>query len=112
MRRVLLVDDNLLVQRAIARVLQRAGFDITSAEDVPEASGLLLAQQFDLLLCDLQLPSGSGRDVVATARAVAPSMKVLLLSGANDVEAGDPQQLSKPIGGRELVAAIELALAG
>ena len=84
--RVLLVDDDHLVRRAMVRSLGRT-FDVTAACGGPEALDLLLADsRFDLVVADLNMPTMSGVAFLGEVRRRLPSMahRLVLMSGAVD----------------------------
>lgn len=56
---VLLVDDDVAVAKALATVLRRAGYVVTTAASATEAENLL-AQRFDALVLDLRMPEMRG----------------------------------------------------
>jgi DNA-binding NarL/FixJ family response regulator len=86
---VLLVDDHPGFRREAGRLLQDAGFDVVGeAEDA--AGGLRAAARMtpDLILLDIALPDGSGLDLVAPLRVVAPGARVVLISSRRQSEFG------------------------
>jgi PAS domain S-box-containing protein len=70
--RILIVDDDPLVCRAVERSLA-ADHDVTALTDAREAHRRLLGgERFDLILCDLMMPDMTGMDLYAAIRAAAP----------------------------------------
>jgi signal transduction histidine kinase len=65
-----------------------AGFDFTQAESWAEAAAHLRNQRFDVMLLDLSLPDITGRDTFARARAAAPHLPIVVLTGVADEEVG------------------------
>lgn len=84
--RLLLVDDDPIVLRALARVL-RSRFEIVTAVDAHQADLQLDRSRFDAVVTDFDLPreGGDGVWVLERARAKQPSARRVLLSG-NDIE--------------------------
>jgi PAS domain S-box-containing protein len=80
---VLLVDDDPDVRAVIARVLERLGYQVASAESGPAALGMLgEGLVADLLVTDVALPQGlSGYDLAARARAMRPDLRILFTAG-------------------------------
>lgn len=70
-QRLLVVEDDVTVARALSRTLARAGFSVASARSCTAARSL--AQSFDFAILDLDLPDGNGVDL---ARALMTSGKV------------------------------------
>lgn len=106
---VLVVEDEPLVRRLIARVLEGAGYEVHLTTGPKEA---LASVEFDLLVTDLTMPDGGGRRVVREMRERHPSVPVLYLTGFTpDPSALDAPVLLKPFRPHELLEAIELVLA-
>lgn len=104
--RVLLVDDEAMVVRVIARLLSRAGFDVTIHTDSLAALRAIESepQGFDVMVTDMTMPGMSGIELARGATAAGATMPVVLLSGWIDAEAerqaraaGIARVLSKPI---------------
>lgn len=98
MRHVLVIDDNLLIRRLIASLLQEAGTMVTVAGDGREASDIVQSgQKFDVIFLDLILPSISGRDVLKIIRAdlVNADTYVVLMSGALSLIENDGELLNE-----------------
>lgn len=89
---VLLVDDHDLVRQGLVRTLERAGgFDVVGqASTVAQAVSMWSALRPDAVVTDLQLPDGSGLDVVQAVRRDSDRTGVLVLT----MHAGDPQIFS------------------
>jgi CheY-like chemotaxis protein len=113
--RLLLVDDEAMVVRVIARLLERSGFDVTVYTNPAEALSRLQAepQAFDVLLTDMTMPEMTGIELARGASAAGATLPVVLLSGWIDNEAerlaraaGIARVLSKPIQVAALVAAV------
>jgi CheY-like chemotaxis protein/anti-sigma regulatory factor (Ser/Thr protein kinase) len=78
-RRILIVDDDRALRHALSTLLAAAGHVIESAGDGPEALALLQNHAFDIVLLDIGLPSMSGLDVLAGARALAaPPLAIMM----------------------------------
>jgi DNA-binding NtrC family response regulator len=74
--RILLIDDDEDSRAIMARALRGAGHQVVEAADGAEAVGFDLAA-FDVILTDLQMPQLGGREVLETARKVAPLTPVV-----------------------------------
>jgi len=108
-KRVLLVDDGRDNQRLIGLHLQRAGLDVTSAENGREAieqieSSEHEASGFDLVLMDMQMPEMDGYTATRTLRASGCALPIVALTAnamSGDREtclaAGCDDYLSKPV---------------
>jgi two-component system, cell cycle sensor histidine kinase and response regulator CckA len=103
---VLLVEDDKAVRSVIGRILMRDGFVVLSARGFMEACALLdrAGDRLSLVLTDMELPDGSGAQVAAAAREVAPGVPILCMSGAERYIG--LIELPKPFGPEELRAAM------
>jgi two-component system, OmpR family, KDP operon response regulator KdpE len=108
--RVLIVEDERLVQATLSGMLRSAGFTPLVAGSCAEAANLIATQDFDLAIVDILLPDGRGIDVCAsiTKSKRAP---VLILTAYGDPAlvseadaAGAKAYLVKPVGSNELIA--------
>jgi len=77
-----IVEDSLLVRERLLRALEGLpGLDIVgTAEDVPAAIDGLTSSPPDALILDLQLPSGSGLQVLRAVRDRLPRMRVIVMT--------------------------------
>lgn len=80
-KRVLVVEDNPSMLRAVTTFLERAGFDVVAVAEFERALELIEAELFDNLVADLDLPGGTGLDLVLTASALRPAMGSVLMTG-------------------------------
>ena len=119
--RILLVDDDPPVARAVGRMLETLGYEVTTHGDAESAFDLFRADPaaFDLVLTDQTLPGMAGDELTLALLAVRPSLPVLICTGysarLDDAEArviGARALLSKPLDALQLGEAIAAALAG
>ncbi len=109
--RILLVDDDPLVLASTAAMLEELGHDaIHLVASGPDALAVLERDgAFDLLLTDQMMPGMTGTQLAAQARALHPSLAVLLASGFSELDeaagAGWPR-LRKPYDLADLSAAL------
>lgn len=85
-QRVLLVDDDAHVSKALARMLRRF-CDVESVQSIEEAQRLLTSDaSFSLVLCDLMLADGSGLDLYRWLLSKGSSLtgKVVFMTGLGD----------------------------
>ncbi|MDN5600448.1 MAG: response regulator transcription factor [Dermabacteraceae bacterium] len=84
--RVMLVDDHEVVRRGIVTVIDASGAlqVIGEASSVAEANRRLPAIRPEVLVVDLQLPDGTGIEVMKTARELDPEQRMLVLTSFDD----------------------------
>lgn len=85
---ILCVDDeeNPLVLRKL--VLQRAGYEVVTANSGREALRLAASQNVDLVLSDHLMPGMTGAELAQQLKATHPDLPVLLISGVNEIPPG------------------------
>jgi DNA-binding NtrC family response regulator len=103
MPHALIVDDDLSFQLGLAEVVSREGFTTTTANSIASARAELAKQIPDVLLTDLQLPDGSGLDLLQDTAVTGPP-EVILITGHASVETavdalkrGASDYLTKPV---------------
>ena len=85
--RVLFVDDEAGIRVTLKPILERHGFEVTTASTVPEALELLNHSTFDVLLSDLNIGQpGDGFTVVSAMRRVQPQAATFILTGYPDFD--------------------------
>lgn len=81
--RILVVDDERVVRRALQRILERDGCVVTLAECGQEAIDLYAtrAKDFDVVVLDLMMPDVDGREVLRRMQELNPDVRAILSSG-------------------------------
>jgi CheY-like chemotaxis protein len=88
---ILVIDDELSIVRALARLLQRDGYVVATARNGRDALAVLQVQRYDVILCDLRMPELDGRAFYTHLGQRAPALcqRVIFLTG--DSSAADHQ---------------------
>jgi putative two-component system response regulator len=114
---VLVVDDDSAIRNMIARILERSGYACSQAPDPPAALTLADQQPFELMLCDVNMPGGSGLALVRDLRERHPDIAVLMVSGMDDpktaalsIDSGAYGYIVKPFEKNEILIAADNAL--
>ena len=112
-KNILLIEDHADSATVFARVLQTYGHTVTVAHCVSEAERACEQGNFDLLLCDIELPDGNGLDLLRRARMSCPTSQGIVISAHEDEgrrraakEAGFKEYLVKPFRAEDLRAAM------
>lgn len=85
-RRVLVLDDDELIVRAVSRVLRRAGLSVEGTTDPEEALAKARQEQPDVVLSDLHMPRACGASFLASVAEVAPAAMRVLMSADPDFQ--------------------------
>lgn len=103
MERIFLLEDDATLSRGIGMALSGPNRVVTLADSMVQARQKLAEMQFDLLILDINLPDGSGLDLLRMRRAQGDATPTILLT-ANDLEmdevtgleAGADDYITKP----------------
>lgn len=110
---LLLVDDDEVFLKRLARAMERRGFDVQTAGSVAAGRALALARPPAYAVVDLRLEDGNGLDVVEALRERRPDSRIVVLTGYGAiatavaaVKIGATDYLSKPADADEVVNAL------
>ncbi|MDQ3013534.1 MAG: sigma-54 dependent transcriptional regulator [Acidobacteriota bacterium] len=118
--RILVAEDNADLRDLLQELLEDEGYTVTAAADGREAVAQVerTGQMIDLVVTDVQMPGLSGSQLLAAVRESRGETPVIVITAFGSVEqavemvkAGAYQYLTKPISNRDLLAAVEEALA-
>jgi PAS domain S-box-containing protein len=117
---ILVIDDNQVLLRAVARTLEQAGYQVKTAETGSRGFQLVRSWNPDLVLLDVVLPDGNGIEICQRIKADPQTrdVYVILLSGmktdsksqAMGLEAGADGYLTRPVSNREFRARVDSIL--
>ncbi|MDR7370185.1 response regulator transcription factor [Flavobacterium aquidurense] len=81
-KKVLIVDDHLVVRNGVAMVLEKQieNVEISNAENFFEAVAILKLVPFDLVILDINIPGGKSTEMIGDIRAIQPAVKILVFS--------------------------------
>jgi len=113
---ILVVDDEARIVKLVRDYLERAGFDVLSAQDGETALTLARLEQPDLIVLDLMLPGVDGLDVCRRLRRQSGVPIIMLTARVEEadrivgLELGADDYVIKPFSPRELVARVRATL--
>src|SRR5690242_4447874 len=117
MDRIVVIEDDPSVQRALKRLLEPEGFSVEVAGDGLAGMAALQGGTATAVILDLRLPGVPGKDVCREIKQQFPSLPVIILSAAADVmdkvlllELGADDYVTKPFSPRELLARVRAAV--
>jgi DNA-binding NtrC family response regulator len=112
--KILVVDDDVPLTRALAELLGQEGYQVTTAGSAEEALDRVREDSFHLVLTDLQLPGRNGISLTKALHEACPDTKTVLITGHGSVRTavtalkrGAVEYISKPIKPRRLIALIQ-----
>jgi DNA-binding response OmpR family regulator len=115
--RILVIEDEPRILGFLKVGLEAEGFAVDGADDGASGLGLALAEAYELVVLDLQLPRLDGLHVLEELHRSRPELPVLILSARNDLptklrsfQLGANDYLSKPFSFDELVARVRVHL--
>ena len=114
--KILLVEDNKTITKALIYNLEQNKYKVLSAEKVSEAQNILKKEKIDLIILDITLPDGNGFDLYQTIKEKYNISTIFLTAkdDENDIvkglELGAEDYVTKPFSTRELLARINKIL--
>lgn len=115
--RLLIVDDEANLAKALQAVLEDAGYNCDVCFDGNSAIRLISQEIYDGLILDIMMPEKNGYEVLNQIRKQKNDIPVLLLSALNEVDdkvtgfdLGANDYLSKPFSTKELIARVKVML--
>ena len=121
MIRVLVADDHTVVRRGVLQILSEAADMLAAGEASTGGEVLRLVQEnhYDVLVLDMNMPEGSGLEVLYQLRTLRPSLRTLILSmyperqyAVRALKAGAAGYLTKESASHELVTAVRKIAVG
>ena len=117
MEKILVIEDDPAVQRALRRTFESAGFEVSIAPDGAVAMEVFRATLPRVVILDLRLPGKTGQDLCREIKHESSTVPILVLSAASDVldkvlllELGADDYVTKPFSMRELIARVQARL--
>jgi putative nucleotidyltransferase with HDIG domain len=116
-RRILVAEDEPVINDILCQVIREKGCSVLSAKDGKEALELVKKRAFDLILLDLMMPHVSGLEVLKESKRKNPETLVIVATAHRSVQAavevvkqGAYDFVTKPFGGEEISVIIDRAL--
>ena len=116
--RILIIDDEASLRQMMARVLQRAGYEITTAANGTDGLVLISEHAFDLVYLDIRMPDMSGLEVLKSVHTKLPDLPVILFTAQPDLHSalealrhGATDYLLKPLKPQTVIDRTQAVLA-
>lgn len=115
---VLIVDDDRDHNRALAKIFERAGYGVSTAQDGQEALTRFMERPADLVITDLRMPRMNGLDLLRNIRAMSPHIAVIIVTAFGEwttymeaMNCGCVDYVNKPVRRDDILLAARKALA-
>jgi two-component system response regulator RegA len=112
-RSILIVEDDLPLQNALARAFEREQFEVSTAATLKEACEITYSLAPEFAVLDLSLQDGHGMALVAHLRQARPGIRIVVITGYDSIasslvalKAGVVDYLAKPVRAEQVVAAL------
>lgn len=113
-KKVLVVEDEISIQRILQYDLMQSGFSVDLASDGEEGLQKALADEYDVMLLDVMLPKRDGFSVCKELRNRGNSIYIVILSARDDeldrvlgLDVGADDYMTKPFSSREVVSKVK-----
>ncbi len=89
MTKILVVDDEEPIRRLLNRLMDMKGYQCSSASNAAEARNCIKNENFDLILCDLNMPGEHGLDLIRYTLSEYPETAVVMITAVDDQETAE-----------------------
>ena len=95
---ILVVDDDREVRDMLQRLLERAHYDVETAEDGKQALKMFQAKTYDVVITDILMPEKEGIETIIELRKQHSGLKIIAISGGGKGDAGHYLQVARAFG--------------
>jgi two-component system nitrogen regulation response regulator NtrX len=86
MSKILIIDDEQAIRKALREILEYESFTITEAEDGPTALKILEKENFDVIFCDIKMPRMDGLEALSKLKEKGIETPVIMITGHGNIE--------------------------
>jgi len=98
MKKILVIEDNLIVRNTVTRILQTAGYTVVTANDGLQGFEMFRKEQPDLVISDIIMPQQEGIGTIRQILAERPGTKIIAISGGGRIGNTDFLQIARKMG--------------
>jgi len=102
--RILIVDDDALLRRLIAKIFDDVGFQVEVAADGAAAVGAFRRFRPSVVLLDIIMPGREGLETTIDMRAIDPSVPIIAMSGGGRIGPNEFLALAEALGAAATIA--------
>ena len=102
-QRILVVDDQKMMQDVVARALRRAGYFVVTASNGQEALEKFHSFSPDLVITDVVMPEKDGIELTKAIRSLNPDVKILAMSGYDGTNVTDFLSIVRHLGADDVL---------
>jgi DNA-binding response OmpR family regulator len=119
MQKILIIDDNDIVQKVLQTILVKEGYAVDIAENGKEGLSRIGEDRYDLIITDLMMPYANGFEIISKIKQhpVGKDIPVIIISSITQEDSilegfklGADDYLKKPITGKELLIRVKRLL--
>jgi DNA-binding response OmpR family regulator len=115
---ILIIDDEAALRQTLGRILQNAGFEVTTAENGEQGIAFIQGANFDMVFMDLRMPGMAGMEALKLIHASQPNLPVVLFTAQPDLNSaldalryGATDYLLKPLKPQDIIERAQSILA-
>jgi len=95
---ILVVDDDREIRDMLKRLLERAHYDVETAEDGKQALEMFQAKTYDVVITDILMPEKEGIEMIIELRKQHSDLKIIAISGGGKGDAGHYLDVARAFG--------------
>ncbi len=122
MKRILIIDDDIVIREILKEALEPLGYDLGEASNGREGMTLFKKKPYDLIITDIIMPEMEGLETILTLKRLASDAKIIAISGGGKAtpdgylgmaeKLGAHRIFSKPFDPKDLAASVNHLLGG
>ncbi|HEY1504241.1 MAG TPA: response regulator [Stellaceae bacterium] len=98
MKKILVIEDNVIVRNTMTRILQTAGYSVVTADDGVQGVDTFRREQPDVVISDIIMPQQDGIGTIRQILAERPGTKIIAISGGGRIGNTDFLQIARKMG--------------
>lgn len=115
--RILIVDDDSEFRRSLSKILQKAGYQVSTAASGMQIDEMMSKEVYPLVILDVHMPGKSGLEVLKEVKEKSPKTKVIMITVNSELytytealNSGAFAFLTKPVKMKEILKYVSMAL--